>query len=132
MKYNRIHIVFKQYNHGQYNLYFSQISHAFSVPTSTPAFPETTIIAASAAATASSTSPIKSKNPGVSKIFILIPSHSTGITDVEMEVVEDMTNVYGKKMAPFHLPIRENEKFVGYVNVITETGHRCKPLLLPD
>ena len=27
-------------------------------------------------------------------------------------------------MAPFHLPIRENEKFVGYVNVITETGNR--------
>ncbi len=40
------------------------------------------------------------------------------------QVVEDMTNLYGKKMAPFHLPIRENEKFVGYVNVITETGNR--------
>ena len=40
------------------------------------------------------------------------------------QVVEDMTEKYGKKMAPFHLPIRENEKFVGYVNVITETGNR--------
>lgn len=40
------------------------------------------------------------------------------------QVVEDMTTLYGKKMAPFHLPIRENEKFVGYVNVITETGNR--------
>lgn len=40
------------------------------------------------------------------------------------QVVEDMTEAYGKKMAPFHLPIRENEKFVGYVNVITETGNR--------
>ncbi|MBD5396228.1 MAG: elongation factor G [Lachnospiraceae bacterium] len=40
------------------------------------------------------------------------------------QVVEDMTGMYGKKMAPFHLPIRENEKFVGYVNVITETGNR--------
>ncbi len=40
------------------------------------------------------------------------------------QVVEDMTDKYGKKMAPFHLPIRENEKFVGYVNVITETGNR--------
>lgn len=40
------------------------------------------------------------------------------------QVVEDMTSMYGKKMAPFHLPIRENEKFVGYVNVITETGNR--------
>ncbi len=40
------------------------------------------------------------------------------------QVVEGMTAMYGKKMAPFHLPIRENEKFVGYVNVITETGNR--------
>ena len=40
------------------------------------------------------------------------------------QVVEDMTNLYGKKMAPFNLPIREDEKFVGYVNVITESGNR--------
>lgn len=40
------------------------------------------------------------------------------------QVVEDMTALYGKKMAPFNLPIRENEKFVGYINVITQTGNR--------
>ncbi len=40
------------------------------------------------------------------------------------QVVEDMTASYGKKMAPFNLPIRENEKFVGYVNVISEQGNR--------
>lgn len=40
------------------------------------------------------------------------------------QVVADMTASYGKKMAPFHLPIRENEKFVGYINVITENGNR--------
>ena len=40
------------------------------------------------------------------------------------QVVEDMTEMFGKKMAPFHLPIRENEKFVGYVNIISETGNR--------
>ncbi len=40
------------------------------------------------------------------------------------QVVEDLTAKYGKKMAPFHLPIRENEKFVGYINVISETGYR--------
>ncbi len=40
------------------------------------------------------------------------------------QVVEDMTGLFGKKMAPFHLPIRESEKFVGYVNVITQTGNR--------
>ena len=43
------------------NLYFSHNSHALSVPTSTPALPETTIMAASAALAASSTSPEKSK-----------------------------------------------------------------------
>ena len=40
------------------------------------------------------------------------------------QVVEDLTELYGKKIAPFHLPIRENEKFVGYINVITQTGNR--------
>ncbi len=40
------------------------------------------------------------------------------------QVVEDLTAMYGKKLAPFNLPIRENEKFVGYVNVIAETGNR--------
>ena len=54
------------------------------------------------------------------------------VTDMDVDnasyrqVVEDMTAKYGKKMAPFHLPIRENEKFVGYINVISETGYRWK------
>ena len=42
------------------------------------------------------------------------------------QVVEDMTQMYGKRIAPFHLPIRENEKFVGYVNVISQTGNRWR------
>lgn len=52
------------------------------------------------------------------------------VTDMDVDhasfrqVVEDMSALYGKKMAPFHLPIRENEKFVGYVNVISQTGNR--------
>ena len=66
-------------------LYLSHNSHAFSVPTSTPAFPETTITAASAALTASSTSPTKSKYPGVSKILIFAFSHSIGIRLVLIE-----------------------------------------------
>ncbi|MBR2948315.1 MAG: elongation factor G [Lachnospiraceae bacterium] len=40
------------------------------------------------------------------------------------QIVEDLTEKYGKKIAPFNLPIRENERFVGYVNVISETGNR--------
>lgn len=41
-------------------------------------------------------------------------------------VVETLTEMYGKKIAPFHFPIRENEKFVGYVNVVSETASRWK------
>ncbi len=39
-------------------------------------------------------------------------------------VVETLTGMYGKKIAPFHFPIRENEKFVGYINVISENANR--------
>ncbi len=52
------------------------------------------------------------------------------VTDMDIDevsyrqVVQDLTDKYGKKMAPFNLPIRENEKFVGYVNVIQEKGFR--------
>lgn len=40
------------------------------------------------------------------------------------QVVEDLTELYGKKIAPIHLPIRENEKFVGYVNVVKKAARR--------
>ncbi len=40
------------------------------------------------------------------------------------KVVEDLTELYGKKIAPLHLPIREDEKFVGYVNVVKMAGRR--------
>ena len=39
-------------------------------------------------------------------------------------VVESLTEMYGKKIAPFHFPIRENEKFVGYINIISGMGYR--------
>ena len=39
-------------------------------------------------------------------------------------VVEDLQNLYGKKIAPFHLPIRENQEFVGYVNVIQQKAKK--------
>lgn len=38
------------------------------------------------------------------------------------QVVEDLTALYGKKIAPFHLPIRKDEELVGYVNVVSEQG----------
>lgn len=40
------------------------------------------------------------------------------------EVVEKLIELYGKKIAPFHIPIRENEKFVGFVNVVKMSGRR--------
>ena len=40
------------------------------------------------------------------------------------EVVETLTELYGKKIAPLHIPIRENEKFVGYVNVVKSAARR--------
>ena len=52
------------------------------------------------------------------------------VTDMDIDsasfrqVVEDLQQLYGKRIAPFHLPIRENEKFVGYVNVVTKTANR--------
>ncbi len=38
------------------------------------------------------------------------------------QVIEDLTALYGKKIAPFHLPIRKDEELVGYVNVVSEQG----------
>lgn len=40
------------------------------------------------------------------------------------EVVETLTAKYGKVIAPHFQPIRENEKLVGYVNVIKNAGRR--------
>lgn len=52
------------------------------------------------------------------------------VTDMDIDnasfrqVVTDFQELYGKKIAPFHFPIRENEKFVGYVNVVAQTANR--------
>ncbi|MCR5673338.1 MAG: elongation factor G [Lachnospiraceae bacterium] len=52
------------------------------------------------------------------------------VTDMDVDnasyrkIVEDLENMYGKKIAPFHLPIREDEKLVGYVNVVSEKGFK--------
>lgn len=40
------------------------------------------------------------------------------------QVVVDLQELYGKKIAPLHLPIRENGQFVGYVNVIQMKAKR--------
>lgn len=52
------------------------------------------------------------------------------VTDMDIDnasyrqVVEDLQVLYGKKIAPFHLPVRENGQFVGYVNVVQQKAKR--------
>lgn len=52
------------------------------------------------------------------------------VTDMDIDnasyrqVVEDLQALYGKKIAPFHLPIRENTQFVGYANVVQQKAKR--------
>ena len=47
------------------------------------------------------------------------------IDDVSFKnVVLGLQEMYGKCIAPFHFPLRENEEFVGYVNVIQERAKR--------
>ncbi len=52
------------------------------------------------------------------------------VTEMDMDdvsyrqVVEDLTELYGKKIAPLHMPIREDSKFVGYVNIVKQAGRR--------
>ncbi len=40
------------------------------------------------------------------------------------QVVEDLQDLYGNKIAPFQMPIRENERFVGFVNIVKMKGRR--------
>lgn len=40
------------------------------------------------------------------------------------EVVEKLTELYGKRIAPLHMPIREDGKFTGYVNIVKRAGRK--------
>ncbi len=56
------------------------------------------------------------------------------VTDMDLDnasfrqALEDMTEKFGKKIAPFHLPIREKERFVGFVNVVKMEGRKYTSL----
>ena len=66
------------------------------------------------------------------------------VTDMDIDdasyknVVQALQDMYGKRIAPFHLPIRENGEFVGYVNVLQQRAKRWKadgtvePMDVPD
>ena len=40
------------------------------------------------------------------------------------EIMETLTDLYGKKVAPLYLPIRENDKLTGYADVIRQCGKK--------
>ncbi|MBR2256970.1 MAG: elongation factor G [Blautia sp.] len=50
------------------------------------------------------------------------------VTDMDLDdvsydaIVNELTDQYGKKIAPIHFPIHEGGKFVGYVNVVKQAG----------
>ena len=52
------------------------------------------------------------------------------VTDMDQDdvsfrnVVESLQELYGKHIAPIHMPIREDGKFVGYVNIVKNAGRR--------
>lgn len=52
------------------------------------------------------------------------------VTDMDVEnanfsqVVDQLRELYGHKIAPFHLPIKEDNKFVGFVNVVKMAGRK--------
>ena len=51
----------------------------------------------------------------------------TGMDDDQAsyrKIVLELNDRFGRKVAPFHVPIRENEKLVGYVNVIKNAARR--------
>lgn len=52
------------------------------------------------------------------------------VTDIDdanadyAKIIEDLRGLYGKKIAPFHLPVKENGSFTGYVNVVKMMGRK--------
>ncbi len=51
----------------------------------------------------------------------------TGMDDTQTsfhEILNELTSLYGKKIAPFYLPIRENDTFTGLVDVLNMKGRK--------
>ncbi len=44
-----------------------------------------------------------------------------------IRIVNDLKELYGKKIAPFHLPTYENDKFTGFVNVVKMGARKFNP-----
>ncbi len=39
-------------------------------------------------------------------------------------IVENLQELFGKRIAPVHMPIRENGKFTGYINIVKKAGRK--------
>ena len=52
------------------------------------------------------------------------------VTDMDIDdvsyrkVLEELSEAFGKRVAPLHMPIRENGKYVGYINIIRQAARR--------
>jgi elongation factor G len=52
------------------------------------------------------------------------------VTDMDIDdvsyrkVLEELSEAFGKRIAPLHMPIREDGKFVGYINIIRQAARR--------
>ena len=52
------------------------------------------------------------------------------VTDIDddnanyFEIIQKLRELYGKEIAPFHLPVKDNGKFAGYVNVVKMMGRK--------
>ena len=58
---------------------------------------------------------MKEEQKNLPRLFI------TGRKDLFQGGSQDL---YGKRIAPLHMPIRENEKFIGYVNSIKQKARK--------
>ena len=59
---------------------------------------------------------------GIPRTFFV--TNMDALSQSYMNVVQQLRELYGKKIAPFHLPIKEDGKFVGAVNVVKMEGRR--------
>lgn len=44
-----------------------------------------------------------------------------------MAIIEDLKELYGQKIAPFQLPLWEDDKFMGFINIVKNAGRRYNP-----
>ena len=64
----------------------------------------------------------KCEERGIARMFFISGMDNEDVNF--QEIVEKLQDLYGKKVVPLHIPIREGGKFCGYVDVVKKAG--CK------